>query len=262
MNRTETLKSRWRPEWSDRPDLKRLHGAFNKALHFIESLPAHRAELAKPGNLSPKGMNDSLRALAAEKVVPDLRRAMWESERTANGLKNDLSRLAVPRQHDKTDVAGAMLRGEIRTMLRGMGHGERVGLVMSDPAFLTAAFEGPAALSGLTEELRTDLERRMIEQAHGPAIEAINGAKAAVELTRAAIEMAVSTVKTEGDFGNDQLFNSWMATASAEVEREIAAEKATTDKLPNTAEALTVASYRFKDGEVVRDGFHTFQAAA
>ncbi|BAV45843.1 Uncharacterized protein MLTONO_0940 [Mesorhizobium loti] len=262
MNRIEALKSRWRPEWSNRSDLSGLNNAFSKALHFVETVPNTRSQLAKPGTLSEKGLNDAVRSLAAEKVVPELRRAMWTAERAANGLKNELSRLAVPRQHDKTDIAGAMLRGEIRTMLRGMDSGERHGLIMSDPMFLTAAFEGPAALSGMTEAMRTDLERRMIEQAHGPAIEAINSAKDAVDLTQAAIEMAVSAVKTEGAFDNDHFFGVWMATASAEVEREIASEKARYEPRPSAAEALTVPSYRFKDGELVQDGFHTFQVAA
>ncbi|MES0016521.1 hypothetical protein [Mesorhizobium sp. M0036] len=262
MNRIQALESRWRPEWSNRSDLSRLKAAFDKALHFVETVPKSRSQLAGPGTLSEKGLNDAVRALAAEKVVPELRRAMWATERTANGLKNELSRLAVPRQHDKTDIADAMLRGEIRSMLRDMENGERIGLIMSDPTYLIAAFEGPAPLSGLTEDLRTDLERRMIEQAHGPATEAINSAKEAVELTQAAVEMAVSAVKTEGAFDNDHVFGSWMATASAEVEREIAAEKARYEPRPTAAEALTVPSYRFKDGELVQDGFHTFQVAA
>ncbi|MER8923429.1 hypothetical protein [Mesorhizobium sp. M0802] len=262
MNRIETLESRWRPEWSDRSDLSRLKAAFNKALYFVDTVPKSRSQLAGPGTLSDKGLREAVRAHAAEKVVPDLRRAMWETERTANGLKNELSRLAVPRQHDKTDVAGAMLRGEIRSMLRGMENGERIGLIMSDPTYLTAAFEGPAALSGLSEDLRTELERRMIEQAHGPATEAINSAKEAVELTQAAVEMAVSAVKTEGAFDSDHVFGAWLATASAEVEREIAAEKSRYETPPTAAEALSVPSYRFQDGEVVRDGFHIFQVAA
>ncbi|WP_434723110.1 hypothetical protein [Mesorhizobium sp. RIZ17] len=245
MNRIDMLKSRWRPEWSQRSDLSKLSGAFHKALHFIETMPKTRSELAGPGNLSPKGLNDAIRAVAAEKIVPDLRRAMWDAEKTANGLKNDLLRLAVPRQHDKSDLAGAMMRAEMRGMLREMLKGsseevgERLRIIMQEPDFLVAAFEGPAQLSGMTEEFRSDLERRMIEQAHGPAVEAINSAKEAVDLVQAAIEMAVNTVRHEGDFGNDNFFASWMATASAEVEREIAAEKVKAEAPKTNAEALT-----------------------
>ncbi|PZV39747.1 hypothetical protein [Mesorhizobium kowhaii] len=226
MNRIDNLKARWRPEWSERSDLKRLHGAFHKALHFIESLPAHRAELSKPGTLSQKGLNDSVRAIAAEKIVPELRRGAWEAEKAANSIKSEMSRLAVPKP-DKTDMAGAVLRSEIRTMLRSMDHGKIVNLVMNDPAFQAAAFEGPAALSGLTEELRADLEKRMVEQNHGATIEAMDDAKEAIALAQAAFEIAISTVKDEAGFaGQEPVFDKWMATASAEVEREISAERA------------------------------------
>ncbi|TGP27359.1 hypothetical protein EN875_034020 [Mesorhizobium sp. M2D.F.Ca.ET.232.01.1.1] len=261
--RIETLQSRWRPEWNQRSDLSRLSGAFHKALSFIESVPATRSRLAGPGTLSAKGLNEAVRSVAAEKVVPDLRRAMWEAEKVANGLKNDMSRLAVPRQHDKTDVAGAMLRAEMRSMLREMlkgtseDVGDRLRLIMGMPEFLEAAFEGPARLSGLTEEFRAELEQRMIAEKHGAAIEAIDGAKEAIELTQAAIEMAIGAVKTAGDFG-DAHFNQWMATASSEVEREIAAEKATAPA-PKTGEnRFSTPTYELKDGQLVQNGIYTF----
>lgn len=239
MNRVETLKSRWKPEWSVRSDFAKLNGSFEKALSFIESLPAHRAKISGPGTLSPKGLSESVRALAADKVVPVLARSKWEAQKAANGIKNQMLALAVPKP-DKTDVAGAMVRGEIRAMLRGLDHGERVRLVMTDPEFLVAAFEGPASLSGLTTEVRADLERRMIEEKHGPAIEAMNETQEAIAVATAAIEMAVNTVKTECGFGDgpDFLFDRWMTTASAVVEQEIAAEKAKAEKPLSTVENL------------------------
>ncbi|GLQ78083.1 hypothetical protein GCM10007881_15990 [Mesorhizobium huakuii] len=224
MNRIENLKSRWRPEWNDRPDLAKLSGAFNKALNFIEAVPKTRTELAGPGTLSTKGLNDAVRSVSAEKVIPDLRRSMFEVEKTAGGIKNDLARMAVP-QPDKADFASALLRQEIRGFLRG--NDKRLELILNSPELQIAAFEGPPELSGLTQEQRSHLERNIIEKTHGPAIEAIESAKEAVELTQAAIEMAIGSVRTACGFpeGQDILFNSWMATASTAVEREIAAEK-------------------------------------
>ncbi|RVD54540.1 MULTISPECIES: hypothetical protein [unclassified Mesorhizobium] len=262
MQRTEALKSRWLPEWSRRSDLVRLSASFFKALDVIDLMPKTRSDMGQPGNLSEKGLNESVRAFAAEKVIPDLRRAMWTAEKTANGIKNDLSKLAIPRQHDKTDVAGAMLRAEIRTMLRGMDQGERLGLIMEDPAFLAAAFEGPAALSGLTEDLRNETERRLIEQNHAPAMEAMNSAREAVDLTQAAIEMAVGAVKAAGAFGNDHHFSSWMQTASAEVEREISAEKATAPASKTDGKTYTLPTFEFRNGELVQNGMHVINLEA
>lgn len=237
MTIVDTLKGRWKPDWSSRPDLRKLSGHFNKTLSFIEALPTQKRDLAKPGNLSAKGLSESVRRVAAEKIVPDLRRAAWEAEKTNNAIRNERTKLAV-QTPDKTDIAGALLRQEIRTFLRGMDHGTRLAAVIGDAAFLEAAMEGPAALSGLTDELRTDLQDRLIDQAHGPAIAALNEAHEAIELVEAAIEAAANVVRAECEFSSDTAFDGWMKTSSAAVEREIAAETKREEPKP-AAVALT-----------------------
>lgn len=226
MRVTDTLKARWRTEWSSRSDLRPLEAAFRRAVHFAESLPAYRSEVAEPGTLSPKGVSDAVRTLAAEKVVPDLRRAAWEVEKTGNGLINERRRLAVQKP-DKADVAGAILRSEIRVFLRGMSQGDRISAVMTDPEFLVAAFEGPAALSGFTNEVRAELEERLIRERHGDAVALMEDAREAISMTEAAINVALDVLRTETGFeGETRGFDAWMAGACAEVEREIAAERA------------------------------------
>ncbi len=227
MQVVENLKSRWKSEWTARSDLVRVGGAFQKTVHFIESLPHERVSLAKTGELSTKGMDEAVRRMAAEKIVPDLRRAAWEVEKLGNQLKNERVKLGVPAP-DKSDIAGALLRQEIRSFLRGMEHSERVASITADPAFLESAMEGPAALSGLTEELRADLANRMIERANGPAIEAIEGAREAAEVASSAIEIAIDMLRKECGFDRGHQFDAWMAVSSAGVEREIAEAKART----------------------------------
>lgn len=239
MNIVENLRSRWAPEWTGRTDLVRLHAAFNEAVHYIEAVPEYRADLAKPGDLSAKGLNQAMRNKAAEKIVPALRRASWEAEKAANAIKAERRKLAVPAS-DKSDLAGALLRQEVRSFLRAANQGDRIKLIMSDPVFLQAAMEGPAALSGLTDELRADLESRMIDRAHGAAVDAMESVMEAVNVTQAAVEVASSTLQQECGFdGNTGAFNEWMAQASAGVEREIAAEKAKSEPANSAAESLT-----------------------
>lgn len=270
MSVIEALKSRWHPEWSSRVDLRPLETAFRHAVHFAESIPNHRAEVAQPGTLSAKGIADAVRSRAAEKVVPELRRAAWEVEKAGNDLTNQRLRLAVPKP-DKADVAGAVLRSEIRTFLRGMSQGERVGAVMTDPEFLVAAFEGPAALSGLTNDLRAELEERMIQQQHGDAVALMDDAREAIALTDAAIGVALVALRNATGFeGKDAAFDAWMAGASAEVEREIAIEKARSepkkglgDDAKTSGDGLTakidelfaaIPVYQFGDGGLVQTG--------
>ena len=69
-------------------------------------------------------------------------------------------------EFDKADIASALQRQEIRARLSAMSEGERVNAITSHPQLREAAFEGPAMLSGFTEEMRADLKRRLIFEEH------------------------------------------------------------------------------------------------
>jgi hypothetical protein len=97
-------------------------------------------------------------------------------------------------QIDKSDVAGALLRGEIRTWLRGMDPAKRsTMLVMGSlpQATSLAILEAPAELSGVSAKEHARLQATVLESAH-PAetakIRAIEeGAQALASVERAAL---------------------------------------------------------------------------
>ena len=268
MNLVENLRSRWRPEWTGRHDLGKLHGALSFALAQIEDVPAHRASLEKGGRLTKNGVSDDVRKFAAEKVIPGLRRGSWEAERALSAAKHRRLQLAI-KPADKTDVAGALLRQETRAYLRGLDQGERVRLVMTDPVYLTAAMEGPAALSGMTDDLRTELQDRLIENAHGPAVEALREAEEAIELVQASIDSAVNVIRAACDFDRGHEFDAFMKTASAHIEAEIAGEQALKPSppqslsLPNdTVQLLDLAISSGLGADVTRQIVKTSKAGA
>ena len=80
------FRSRWRSEWDGRTDLARLGREFRKVLRFLEDVPSKRAALAAEGTLSRKGLDEAARSHFASAVVPDLRRAAWEAERSINAI--------------------------------------------------------------------------------------------------------------------------------------------------------------------------------
>jgi hypothetical protein len=196
---------------------------------LAEEVPGKRTELAKEGKLSEKGLDEAVRAHYAAKLIPDLRRAAWESEKTVADIATQRARLCHV-EFDRTDIAATLLRGEMRTHLRSMSQGERVAAITQNSHFRAAAFEGPATLSGLSEDTRSELKRRIGLEEHPHEAAQLEEAEEAVAVANAAIGMVAGALRTSGGFeGNDQAFESWMTISSAGVEREIAAEKAKSD---------------------------------
>jgi hypothetical protein len=107
--------------------------------------------MAAEGKLSPKGLEEAVRDHFASTVIPDLRRATWQAERSINAIATRRAILLAV-QFDKADAVGADHRRELRAFLREMSEGERIAAITSNRAFLEAACELPAMLSGLTEQ--------------------------------------------------------------------------------------------------------------
>ena len=200
-------------------------GEFQKVLRFVDEVPAKRAELAKEGKLSAKGLDEAVRARYASNVIPSLRRAAWEAEKTVADIATRRARLCHV-EYDKTDFPAAFIRHESRARLCTMSQGEAIAAITTNVHYREAAFEGPAVLCGLDEATRSDIKRRIGLEEHPQEAAQLEEAEEAVAGATAAINMAVRAVQTSGGFeGNDSAFEGWMTASSAGVEREIAAEK-------------------------------------
>lgn len=226
MDFIENIARRWHPEWNGRMELARLGREVPKVVRLLNEIPAKRVELAKDGKLTAKGLDEAARDYYAAHVVPDLRRTVWETEKTVTEVATRRARL-FQIEYDKADIAGALLRQEMRAQLRSMSEGERANAIISDPLLRAAACEGPAMLSGFTEDARAELKRRILLEAHPQQAAQLDEAEEAVAVANAAINMAAAALQTAAGFdGNESAFEHWMAASSASVEREIAAAKA------------------------------------
>ena len=117
-----------------------------------------------------------------------------------------------------------------------MSQGERVAAITQNSHFRAAAFEGPATLSGLSDDTRSELKRRIGLEEHPREAAQLEEAEEAVAVANAAISMIAGALQTSGGFeGNNQGFENWMTSSSADVEREIAAEKSKSDTQPTVA---------------------------
>ena len=156
----------------------------------------------------------------------------------------------------------------MRAHLRSLSQGERVAAITQNPHFRAAAFEGPAALSGFSEEMRNDIKRRNALEEHPREAAQLDEAEEAVAVANAAIRMVAGALQTSGGFaGDDQAFENWMTTSSAGVEREIAAEKSKPETSPTPKLTFRRSSLRPNVGReidgIIPEGFPSiFKSAA
>lgn len=238
-SRAHELARRWRGEWDGRTDLARLGREFRKILQFLEQVPSTRAALAVEGKLSRKGLDEAVRDQFASMVVPDLRRAAHTAEGTINAVAARRAHL-LRVEFDKTNVAGALMRRELRDHLRSMTDGERVTAFTQSKQFREAACEGPALLSGFSEDMRSELKRRVALEEHPQEAAYLAECEEAVRVVDAAITMVGHALQSAAGFeGDDQAFERWITASSAGVEREIEAERsrANTSTMPASPDA-------------------------
>jgi hypothetical protein len=96
---------------------------------------------------------------------------------------------------DRTDIAAALLRQEMRAHLCNMSQGERVAAITQNSHFRAAAFEGPATLSGFTEELRSEIRRRNALEENPVEAAQLDEAEEAVAVANAAIGMVAGALQ-------------------------------------------------------------------
>jgi hypothetical protein len=225
MNARDNIAARWNPEWDGRTDLARLGREVRKVLQFIESVPSKRATLVAEGRLSRKGLDEAVRDHFASAVVPHLRRAAWEAERSITAIANRCAHLGRV-EYDKADLVAANLRREMRSHLCAMDQAARIAAITANRQMREAAFEGPALLSGLDEDTRNDLRRRLALNDFPEEAAYLGEEEEAIKVANAAIKRAVDVLQEAAGFaGNDRAFDDWMAASSVVVEREIEAEK-------------------------------------
>ena len=90
-----------------------------------------------------------------------------------------------------------------------------------DPAMLTAALEGPAALSGLTAQMRAQIEEAYLEANHSATLKAMDDREKAPAEVRAAAEIAVGEIRLNVGL-EPHAFDGWFAVADGTEDRRAA----------------------------------------
>ena len=210
----ENLRARFKPEWKTRIDLAGLHPMLENALSFIAAPQAMKAEIEGPGTLNARGVLEALRNKLGRSVVPELGRILRVVNERKAALKQERAALTMPKI-DPNDVSKTLLRQEARVFLRGLDLGERMGLLLQDPdeTLLAAALEGPPELSGLTAQMRADVEQAYVKAHHAQTLRAMEDRQEALDVVGAAAEIAIMEVRNHVGMEPYE-FDQWFATAA------------------------------------------------
>ncbi len=160
MKKSDQLRGRWNANWT-RTENHNLETTFLAALHYMDVPASLRAEIAKPGNLTAKGVDEKYRKDIA-KTVGQLKRDERSVEinrfRVAE-RKSNLSKVKV----DKADVAGALRRQELRQHVKSSSTKMEFLFDAKNFEFAEAVLETHPALSGLSAEQFTDVQNAYIQ---------------------------------------------------------------------------------------------------
>jgi hypothetical protein len=193
------LKSRFKTEWLNNENLVRFYTNFERVEALAEKLKSKKDQLAKSNTLTDVGKVESIRDFAAKEVVPALHRERVDLEGWLTRIADQRQKLAQP-EINKMDTVAAMQRQEIRSFLRGLSASERLGLLMGNPDMqtLAAVLEMPAAMSGLTEDMRQKIQDIQVEKKHPQVIELHTNAKDCIGLADSAIRMTLNEIRRDG----------------------------------------------------------------
>jgi hypothetical protein len=232
------LKGRWKPEYESRPNLAAVRRHLHRALDVAAMLDGKRSSLAADPRQSDQGRQESLKEFAATEAgrIGEANRALQHAWRILEQGQKAL----VPSVTNKTDVAAALLRREIREALKGRASGEITKLASApatDTMVLEALWEGPEFITNVTPNMRANILRAIIER--DPRSKPLALENEGLELVAQAVRVGAEALQRATGL-NDTGFESWMTERCPIDPAEAAAEAAAFDAqhLTETAKRL------------------------
>jgi hypothetical protein len=212
----DVLLGRWKPQFDDVPRLKPVRAALNAALKEHDDVRERVGKIGQNKNLSPLGRLDEVRASILKATAPIIHRSRAVAKSTRDDLATWRTRLLPPKP-DPKDAAGAAMRAEMRSYVRGLSLSARTAyFVQNDPdgALIQAVLEAPSFLSGISEELRTRMVDAYVNRTHPKDLAQIAQAEEAIELLDAATGVTFNAAKTASEFPSDQMFSDFVDKAA------------------------------------------------
>jgi len=196
--RTQTLIDRL-PK--NHPLTPQMRDAMIAAHAASEQFSGHKIALASDGRRTPIGQRDELRAALTNKYGKQLARAAQPVLRARKEINARRAALAI-KSVDKTDIAAALERQEIRAWVRQLDLGVRQSVVLAtkDRRILEALVTAPPELSGITgASAALEIENRYIELTYPDELAAIEEMNAVVAEAEASMHIARNEMRSTID---------------------------------------------------------------
>ena len=199
--------------------LARLESAYMSGLDAVDRIEARTRTNLASGKLTPEGVKDDALKFALGDLVPSLHRARMTIKKAKAEITERKSKLKVEGP-DRSDVAGAFRRMEIRTFLREMKgddqknyfarHGENLPTEVA-----LAILEMPPEFSGVPKSRHDLLTERALTAQHGPDITEIAELEEAIAAAESAVETGRDEVRLEVGVHDERKFNEMAAPIEA-----------------------------------------------
>lgn len=187
---------RWDREMTREP-FAGIAGVYSKMSGLIATATDRANAIRRDPDLSEKGRANSLRKMVESEVAPQIKSAADALGRSREWITTKRASLA-PAKPDPTDLAGALMRQELRAYFRALEPSTRTAAIIAgnvDPQMAQAILEAPAFLSGTTDEQRKRLVETAALAAHPDAALEMGEVEEAIEVASNAFRAAVKTVE-------------------------------------------------------------------
>ena len=190
-------------KWTGRKGFEPLERAFGVALDAARKFREAAEAVKADPHLTATGQRGRLLEVAAKEpgmALAAARKARREALEMVQAKRAELAH-AGP---DKSDLAGALLRQEVRGWLRGLPVSERTAMLMAgdlDPVAALAIAEGPHHLSGVTPEQRQRVLDAAIDAANPNATAELADLEAAAEVVANAESHLARTIADTAGLG-------------------------------------------------------------
>jgi hypothetical protein len=189
------------------------------ALDAVDHIEARSHNSAVSGKFTADGVKDDALKFAMSNLIPSLHRARTTIKKAKAEVTERKSKLKVEGP-DKSDVAAAFRRMEIRTFIREMKSDEQTqffaGYGDKLPAEVAKAIlEIPPEFSGVPKSRHDLMMTRALEAQHGVEIAKISELEEAIAAAESAVETGRDEVRLEAGALDERRFNDMAAPIEA-----------------------------------------------
>ncbi|MBR0796106.1 hypothetical protein JQ615_11970 [Bradyrhizobium jicamae] len=169
------------------------------------------AKIAGDGDRSPSGKTKASRDLVGKNASELLKARKFVEGATKRHAEKRAS-IELP-AIDKTDAAGAALRGEMRNHLRGMSSlAERKAfLATASLPYLLAALEAPDELTGINVEVREAARSKAIDASFPGKLAELEKERADIQLLDNATKAFADTARNLAGLPNERALNEFVS---------------------------------------------------